>query len=200
MPADTARGGGGGGGDLYETHSDGVPDTQLDDVDDYDVVDDTSIQRSVHDYGDYDNVHGHRLLGEERLPSMRPGVDCVVNDQLDRARVLPYMKYDDFCDDDDGGVVGTSLPGFPRVEVGDGCDYFGRQPRTPIFRNREYECEEAEEEEGVDAARCPVTVTVTGELCVGCEGGDGHHVHFGDVVDSPNDSVLDCQHCPFSEG
>ena len=189
MPASLAP----GDGELHETRSDGVPDTQLDD-DDYDVVDDISIQRRVSLYaqsGGYDNVP--QRLDQDSLANTRAGVHFVY-DQRNRARFPSTGFSENRLYDDEGGLA--RLPRFPRQMANDAFSYLDGQP-TQTFGNRKGESEDVEEE--VDVVQCPVTVTVTGQLCGDC-GGDGHHARSEGFADSPNDSVLDCQHCPCSEG
>ncbi|XP_070185977.1 uncharacterized protein [Littorina saxatilis] len=73
--------------------------------------------------------------------------------------------------------------------------------RSQTSQDSKYDNEDLEQD-SADAVRCPVrvTLTVTSELDEDDSESQGNHLHFDDVVDSPNDSVLDCQHSPFSEG
>lgn len=169
--------------DPYETHSDGLPDMRLE-ADDYDdAVDDVFTRRTARlsaEHGSYDNV---------TPPPLVSGTILALHPAAGRKRAgLPSLGLDDDCFRGDGDG-GAAVPRRPEVPDGGDCwDETGE-----VFGNEEYECED------VDVVRCPVTVTVTGELCGHCDG-DGHHAPLQDFADSPNDSVLECQHCPFSEG
>lgn len=167
------------GADRYETHSDGLPDTRLEDDDYDDAVDDVFTRKTARlsaEHGSYDNV-----------PPLVSGTTLARHPAAGRKRAgLPNLGLDDDGFRGDGGAAVPRRP-----EVPDGGDCYDETGE--VFGNGEYECED------VDVVRCPVTVTVTGELCGHCDG-DGHHAHLQDFADSPNDSVLDCQHCPLSEG
>jgi hypothetical protein len=165
---------------MYETRSDGAPENSLVDVeDDGDVVDDVDIQRAVMlssfsngEYGDYDNVY---FPGAPQPSSSGTG-----------------QQRTGMCHDTQRGVVHeskTNFDGVPKFPVVVENLKSGWSSSSACRTGCVPPGDEEDEVLYVGGVRCPVTVTVTGELSAA--GVDGLHVL--PELNNPNDSGLDCR-------
>lgn len=159
---------------MYEIRADGALYCFSEDVqDDFDVVDDVNIQKTV--------LLGNRRCGES-------SDDDNVYDNV----YFPNRQQRDDCwavsDSLFGSHVSGDVPAFPQIEDLH-ADKASCGPDGGLIKVR------GDDDVGGGGAltsrvRCPVTVTVTGELCAA--GVDGLHMPS---LDSLNDSGLDCHHC-----